>query len=282
MQPIGFIGLGNIGKPIAEHLLDLPQALKVYDIDAESRRLLQDKGATACDSVRDLATDCQYIGICVRDDNDVENLLYGDNGLLQNAPANCYIAIHSTVTRANLLKWAQAGTEKQLHIFDAPITGGASGAQNKSLCYMVGADDAVFTHCQQFFQPSADKIIHAGALGSGIALKLCNNLITYAEFTAMSEATRLAQACGLSADVLREVGKSNGVINEQMHQFVRNRDALMQEGAAPEMSEMFAAFGTLGEKDLQCALTTAKQLQLELPATELIKTMIKDVFLNKA
>ncbi len=66
------------------------------------------------------------------------------------------------------------------------------------------------------FQTSAEKIVHAGPIGSGIALKLCNNFIQYTEFVAMAEALRLAESCGLSVEVLRAVGLCNGVVNEQM------------------------------------------------------------------
>lgn len=279
---IGFIGLGNIGKPIAEHLLTDAFELYVYDIFPEAMQALVEMGAIAVDSPAMMAGSCSYIGICVRDDKDVEELLYGDQGLLQNTKAETVIAIHSTVTQVGLLKWASDAAEKNIIIIDVPITGGASGAEAGTLCYMVGGEEKVLEKCRPIFSTSADKIVHAGKLGTGIALKLCNNLITYAEFTAMSEATRLAEACGLSADVLREVGKSNGVINENMHTFISNRNTLAAGCTEQQMLEIFGPFGRLGNKDLQCAIDTAAQLGVTLPATEMVRDMIEDVFLNKA
>lgn len=282
---IGFIGLGNIGKPMAKHLITNQHSLFVYDVSANAVDSLVDEGAIASASPVELAKNCSYIGVCVRDDIDVQALLYGaqgGGGILDAAMPGTVIAIHSTVTQAGLLKWAADAVVKGISILDAPISGGASGAEAGTLCYMVGGDEALLDRILPFIKTSADKVVHAGALGSGIALKLCNNLITYAEFTAMSEATRLAEACGLSADILREVGKSNGVINEQMHRMISNRNALAASCSEEQIEEIFGPFGRLGEKDLQCAIETAKALGVKLPATELVKTMINDVFINKA
>lgn len=281
-QDVGFIGLGNIGKPMAKHLICEQFQLHAYDVFPEAVEELVALSAQAADSPAAMAQACRYIGICVRDDNDVEQLLYGDDGLLKQATAGTVLAIHSTVTQAGLLKWAADGEACSIHIIDAPITGGASGAEAGTLCYMVGGAQAILDQVRPMLETSADKIVHAGDLGTGIALKLCNNLITYAEFTAMSEATRLAEACGLSADVLREVGKSNGVINEQMHMMISNRNALAAGCTEQQMEEIFGPFGRLGNKDLQCAIDTASELDIQLPATELIRDMIEDVFLNKA
>lgn len=279
---IGFIGLGNIGLPIAKHLICDQFQVYAYDVFAEAVQAMVESGAQAADSPAQLVGHCDYVGICVRDDNDVEAVLYGEQGLLDNASAGTVIAIHSTVTQAGLFKWAAEAAQKSITIIDAPITGGASGAEAATLCYMVGGSAETLEKCRPMFDTSAAKIVHAGELGTGIALKLCNNLITYAEFTAMSEATRLAEACGLSADILREVGLSNGVINEQMHMFISNRNALKAGCTEQQMEEIFGAFGRLGNKDLKCAIETAAKLDIQLPATEMVRDMIEDVFLGKA
>ena len=106
-------------------------------------------------------------------------------------------------------------------------------------------------------------------------------MITYAEFMAMAEATRLAEAAGLSADVLREVGLSNGVINEQMHTFVSNRNALAATCTEEQMEEIFGVFGRLGEKNLGCALDSATELGIELPYTSRLRDDVYPMFLNK-
>ena len=278
---VGFIGLGNIGKPMAKHLLGERFELQVHDVVPAAVAELVALGATAA-APAEMAAACRYVGICVRDDHDVEALLYGENGMLARAQPGSVIAIHSTVTVAGLLKWAADGVRGAVTIIDAPMTGGAAGAAAGTLCYMVGGDAATLDAIRPMLETSSQKIIHAGELGSGIALKLCNNLITYVEFAVMSEAVRLAEACGLSPDLLFEVGKSNGVVNAQMHGFVAQRNALAKQGSAEQLEQYFGAFGRLGTKDLECAMQTAAALGVNLPVGALVKTIIEDVFVNKA
>lgn len=279
---VGYIGLGNIGKPSAKHLLCDAFQTHVYDVVQAAVGELVALGAVGCASPAELAQACSHIGVCVRDDTQVESLLYGEGGLLANAAPGTVIAIHSTVTQAALMKWAADAAAVDLQLIDAPITGGAQGAAAGTLCYMVGGDDDTFSRVTPVFETSAAKVVHAGELGTGIVLKLCNNLITYAEFMAMSEATRLAEAAGLSADILREVGESNGVINESMHQFISNRNALAKSCTEQQMDEIFGPFGRLGEKDLDCALASAELLGVELPATQSLRKSVLALFLNKA
>ena len=278
---VGYIGLGNIGKPSAMHLICDAFDAHVYDVYQPAVDELVGAGATGCASVAELAAACRHIGVCVRDDAQVEELLYGGGGILANARADSVVAIHSTVTRARLLRWADEAAQKNIRLLDAPVTGGAHRAADGTLCYMVGGEEADLEACTPVFNTSAEKIVHAGALGSGIALKLCNNFMQYTEFVAMAEATRLAEACGLSVDVLREVGLSNGVVNEQMHMFVSGRNSLAVSCSDDEMEQFFGALGRLGRKDLECALSTAAEKGVVLPTAEYVRDRIENVFLAK-
>lgn len=281
MKNVGFIGLGNIGKPSAQRLICDDFRAHVFDIHAPAVAELAALGAVGCSSVAELAANCKHIGICVRDDTQVEQLLYGDDGVLANALSGTLVAIHSTVTQAKLVQWSQEAAESDIRLIDAPVTGGAHRASDGTLCYMVGGDESDLAKCNPIFATSAEKIVHAGPVGSGIALKLCNNFIQYTEFVAMAEATRLAQACGLSEDVLREVGLANGVVNEQMHLFVNGRNSLALSCNADEMEQFFGAMGQLGHKDLSCALDTAAEKSVKLPTAEYVRDRIVDVFLAK-
>jgi 3-hydroxyisobutyrate dehydrogenase len=278
---VGYIGLGNIGKPSARHLIGDEFNLRVFDVYRPAMNELVAFGAVACSSAADLASVCNHIGICVRDDAQVEELLYGDTGILESAAAGTVVAIHSTVTRNALLRWSGDAAARDIFLIDAAISGGAAGAVAGTLCYMVGGDAEIVERARPIFETSADKIIHAGELGTGLLLKLCNNLITYAEFMAMSEATALAEAGGLSAEVLREVGKSNGVINETMHSFISNRNALAETCTEEQMEEFFGPFGQLGEKDLDCALASAEEMGVDLPTTRNLRDNVYALFLNR-
>jgi 3-hydroxyisobutyrate dehydrogenase len=280
-KAVGYIGLGNIGKPSALRLVGDTFDAHVYDVYQPAVDELVAAGATGCDSVGELAARCSHIGVCVRDDAQVEALLYGEEGILAKAAPGTLVAIHSTVTQANLLKWATDAREAGVRLIDAPITGGAHRAVDGTLCYMVGGEEGDVAKATPVFETSGEKIVHAGPIGSGIALKLCNNFIQYTEFVAMAEATRLADACGLSVDVLRDVGLSNGVVNEQMHMFVAGRNGMALNCSDEDMEQFFGAMGRLGRKDLECALATAAEKNVRLPTAEYVRDRIENVFLAR-
>ena len=278
---VGYIGLGNIGKPSAKHLVGDAFNAHVYDVYQPAMDELVADGAIGCASVAELAAACEHIGICVRDDAQVEGLLYGEGGILANASAGTLVAIHSTVTQANLLKWSSEAAAAGIRLLDAPITGGAHKAVDGTLCYMVGGSEEDVAAVTPVFNTSAEKVIHAGELGCGIALKLCNNFMQYTEFVIMAEATRLAEASGLSPEVMRDVGLSNGVVNEQMYMFVTGRNGYLRGEPSPDVDAYFATMGALADKDLDCALATAAEKGVVLPTAEYIRERIHRVFVGK-
>lgn len=281
---IGFIGLGNIGKPIARQLLKLGEPLWVRDVEVGPVAELVKLGARRAERPADIARNCRHVGICVRDDQDVEYLLYGSAGvgpgLFESASAGTVIAVHSTVTYDSMMRWARHASARGIHLVDAPITGGAQGAEAGTLCYMVGGTSEVIERCRPVFATSGSKLVHAGATGAGIMLKLCNNVMTYSAFAAIDEAARLARAGGLTLEMLIEVGRSNGVVTPQMESFMNNREQLSAMGLET-LVKAFAPFGALGRKDLAAALGSAKKLGIELPAAERVHEIIEDVFLAR-
>ncbi len=276
---IGFIGLGNIGKPMARQLLKLTEEVWVYDLVAQPVAELAALGAHAAGDARELAGRCRMVGLCVRDAADVEALLHG-GGLLAAMAPDSIIAVHSTVARATVLEWVAQARARSIHLLDAPITGGAAAAESATLTYMVGGDAAVVERCRAVFMTSGAKLIHAGPAGSGILLKLCNNLMSYAAFAAVHEADRLARAGGLDPALLAEVGRSNGVVTAQMEAFLTNRGKLAHAGTQA-LQRGFAPFAALADKDLAAALASARELQLPLPLTERVAAIIDKVFLNQ-
>lgn len=282
LKNVGYIGLGNIGKPCARRLIGDRYRAHVYDIEAEAVQELAAAGAVGCASAAEVARNCTQIGICVRDEAQVENLLYGGEGIFAQAAAGTLVAIHSTVTRAAILKWAAEAEDQDVRLIDAGISGGAQGAEAGTLVYMVGGDEKTLAEARPVFKTSGEQVIHAGPVGTGMVLKLCNNLIQYMGFMAMSEATRLANACGLSADLLHAAGQPNGVVNDNMLKFVSGRNALAANCTAEQLEGVFGPFGKLGEKDLDCALDCAEQLGVELPAAAGLRRSIYDLFVNRA
>ena len=116
---VGYIGLGNIGKPSARHLIGDRYRAHVYDVVTEAVEELAAEGAVACASVAELAGLCTHIGVCVRDEPQVEAVLYGEDGLFAHAAEDTIVAIHSTVSRAAILKWAADADAAKIKLIDA-------------------------------------------------------------------------------------------------------------------------------------------------------------------
>src|SRR5271170_5912612 len=113
---VGFIGLGNIGKPMAMHWARGKEPLLVFDVMPQATVDLAAAGAKVAASVAELAMHAHIIGICVRDDKEVEQLLSGPGGILANARPNTIVAIHSTVKQESILEWHERGKTKSLHV----------------------------------------------------------------------------------------------------------------------------------------------------------------------
>jgi 3-hydroxyisobutyrate dehydrogenase-like beta-hydroxyacid dehydrogenase len=275
---VGFIGLGNIGLPMARHLTGRDYGLMVYDVNAAAAAELLDKGATLAASPRDLAARCQAIGVCVRDDRDVRDVMLSDHGVLAGAARGTMVAIHSTIHPLTVDQVAVAARAADVHVLDAPITGGAFGAEQGTLCYMVGGDAAVLERYRAILETSAKAIVHAGALGKGAAVKLCNNLVTYQTFLAGIEGALLARALGIEDGILEQVGRANGIIPESVQMLIAMRRAIEDDPGNADLQDFARNFATLAEKDLRLALDVAEEHGIALPGGGLCKQLMARVY----
>lgn len=270
----GFIGLGNIGKPIANCLMKGDFGVWVYDVFPEAADELVEAGANKAESVAQIAEHCEVVELCVRNDDDVKDVM----GQILASPGKVQVvAILSTVRPETIKEQSALAASQNIAVIDAPISGGASGAQNGTLVYMVGGDADTLEICRPVFETSAREIIHAGDLGMGMTAKLCNNMMTYAQFITYYESTRLAEAAGLSPEVLKAVGAANGNITEQMSMFIVLKD--FKPGFSEEDFENFAGgFAAVAEKDLSIALEQAKVFDETLPSAEKSLELIGKVY----
>lgn len=202
---VGFIGLGNIGKPMAINIAKAGFDLMVYDLRAEPMRELTALGAKAARSADEVGAYGEIIEVVVVDDAQVDAALLGEGGVFSGAKSGSIIAIHSTVHPRTVRKLAEQAAAKGLTLIDAEVSGGERGAIAKSLCYMVGGDKAAFEKCRPIFATSGDNIFHLGDLGSGAVTKLAHNLIVYVNMLAASEGMRLAEKAGVDLKAMEQV-----------------------------------------------------------------------------
>lgn len=261
MAVAGFIGLGNIGGPMARRLLANPDGLVVFDVRPESYEKLVAKGAAAAADVADVARSADVISVVVRDDDQVRDVT---TELLAASRPGLVIAIHSTIKASTAIALAEVAEPLGVHIVDAPISGGAMGAHAGTLAVMVGGEADAVELCRPVFGHFASLVSHLGPVGSGTRAKLARNLLHFVAFTAVGEAQRLAEAAGIP---VAELGK-----------IVRHSDSvtggpgaiMLRDSAGPlapgdDWYPVMENVASLGAKDLQQALELAAELGVDTP-----------------
>lgn len=262
---VGFIGLGQIGAPMATRLVDWPGGLVVCDTNPDAVAPLVERGAKAVDTAGDVADVAQVISVQVRNDAQVRDVV---GELLPRAAAGTVIAIHSTIEPGTAEALERDATPRGVHIVDAPVSGGFMGAAEGTLAVLLGGADDAIAACRPVFERWASLVVHFGPVGAGTRAKIARNLITFVSYTAAFEAQRLAEAAGLDLNALANVVRhSDSVTGGPGAIMVRPTAAPMT--ADDPLRDIFANTRDLGEKDLRLALDLASQFDVELPFTAL-------------
>ena len=257
---LGYIGLGNMGAPMATKMAEWPGGVTVYDIRTEAMTPLAEKGASLADRVADVAV-ADIIHITVLNDAQVREVV---GELAANTKPGTVIAIHSTISDTTAVELAGELKPQGLHIVDAPVSGGAAAAAKGELATMVGAEREVYERIKPAFKHWASLVIHAGEPGAGTRMKLARNMLTFTSYAAACEAMKLADAAGLDLQALGRV--------------VRHTDALTGGPGAIMVRENmkdlepdnflyqpFLHTRGLGEKDLSLALALGEAVSVDLP-----------------
>ncbi|MFT4201030.1 NAD(P)-dependent oxidoreductase [Gordonia sp. (in: high G+C Gram-positive bacteria)] len=259
---LGYVGLGNIGGPMAGRLAAWPGGLTVFDLSDEAVAKLVDKGAATADSVAALGAQADVIGICVLSDEQVRSVV-GD--LLTTAKPGTVITVHSTIAPETAVDLAKACAEKGVHLLDAPISGGAPGAEQGRLAIMFGGPREAYEQVKPAFKLAGDMLVHAGdEVGAGTKMKLARNLLHFISFNAASEAQRLAEAAGIDIAKLGKVVRHTDAITGGAGSIML-RDTTAPIDPDDFWYGVFTHVVNLGNKDLDLALALGEQLGVDLP-----------------
>lgn len=211
MAKIGFVGLGNMGGPMAANLVRAGHEVKVFDLSTEAVKAAVEIGATAATSLADVATSVDVVVTVLPAGKHVLGVYDGAEGLLANAAANTLFIDSSTIEVDAARKAAELAKAKGMRAVDAPISGGVAGATAGTLTFMVGGDADAFATAEPILQAMGSNIIHAGDSGAGQAAKICNNMILGVSMIAVSEAFMLAKRLGVDAQKLFDISsKASG------------------------------------------------------------------------
>lgn len=208
---IAFIGLGNMGLPMARNLLKAGFSLSVFDLVAEAMSALSAEGAQACASAGEAARHADVIITMLPASQHVEQIYLGDGGLLVNARAGAVLIDCSTIAPAVARKVAHAAEAAGFPMLDAPVSGGTAGAAAGTLTFMVGGSAALVEKVRHLLECMGKNIYHAGEHGAGQIVKMCNNMMLGILMAGTAEALNLGVAHGLDPKVLSEImSKSSG------------------------------------------------------------------------
>lgn len=272
MGPVGFIGVGQMGAPMAGHLVAWPGGLIVHDVSTQATAPLAEHGARVAASPGEVGAEAELVSVMVRDDEQVRVVV---RELLTTAAPGTVIAIHSTIRAETAQELAAEADGHGVFVIDAPVSGGFVGATNGTLALMVGGDEEAVARCREPFTLFASLIVRFGPAGAGTQAKLARNLISFASYAAANEAQRLAEAAGLDLNRLaRVVRHSDVVIGGPGAVMFRSTTAPVAPG--DDWYDVLVNTRALGEKDLALALELGRSLGVELPITELALERLAD------
>jgi 3-hydroxyisobutyrate dehydrogenase len=211
MAKIGFIGLGNMGLPMAQNLLKAGHGVQGFDMSKAQTDTLGASGGQVAASVKAAASGVEMIVTMLPAGLHVRDVYLGPEGVLAAAGPGTLLIDCSTIDVATARDVAAAAEKKGLTMLDAPVSGGVGGAQAGTLTFMVGGGDAAFGRALPVLETMGKTIVHAGGAGNGQAAKICNNMILGVSMIAVSEAFVLAEKLGLDAQKLYDISsKSSG------------------------------------------------------------------------
>jgi 3-hydroxyisobutyrate dehydrogenase len=205
MATVGFIGLGNMGAPMAANLLKAGHQVTGYDIVASARDALVQKGGRAAATAAEAAAAGDIVVTMLPAGPQVREVYLGPDGIIAKAKPKALLIDCSTIDVETARSVAASAGESQLLMLDAPVSGGVIGAEAGTLTFMVGGEAGAFARAEPILQAMGRTIVYAGAAGSGQTAKICNNMILGASMIAVCEGFALAEKLGLPAQTLFDI-----------------------------------------------------------------------------
>ncbi len=248
---VGFIGLGNMGQPMALNLAKHGFPLVVHDIDAAKVEPLRNRGATVAASPEAVADAADRTISMVETTAQAEAVIAGERGIIRAAKPGHIVISMSTIDPLVARRLADALAARGVAMLDAPVSGGTERAKSGELSVIVGGAPETFEACRDLFKAMGTKIFHVGGHGQGLAMKLVNNMLVQVNMVAVAEALVMGVKAGLDPRTIYEVVRvSTGT------------SSAFERGAARMLARDFSPAGTvdISFKDQELETAFAKQL----------------------
>ena len=261
---IGVVGLGAIGLPMAVNLHRAGFALQVHTRSRTAERAADLEGAVSCASPASVAQNVDVLLVCVSDDSAVEEVLFGADGAAASLRKGCVVLDCSTIAPATAIACAERLANAGVHYLDAPVTGGSEGAVAGTLTLLVGGETGALDRARPLLEVIGSSIHHFGSVGMGQQVKAVNQVLVAGSYAAVAEAIALGQRLQLPMDAVVTALKQGAAGSWALS----HRSTAMLEGEYPLGFRL-----DLHHKDLNIALSSGREVGLEMPVTHLVQQL---------
>lgn len=270
-QTIGFVGLGNMGRAMVDHLMAGGHALRVHARRAEAMQPFVARGATACGSPAEAARGAAVVFTNVTATADVEQVLFGPGGVVEGAEPGTIVIDHGTISAAATRGFAARLAEQGIDMLDCPVSGGVKGAQAATLSMMVGGRPEVLERVRPLLQLLGKTITHCGGHGAGQVVKACNQIVQVVNIQGIAEAMLFSRANGVDPQTML-AAISAGFAGSRMLDLM-----------GPKMAGRDFAAGIearLHHKDYGLIVDMAREEHLAMPAVALVAQQLNALMSN--
>ncbi|EGA63751.1 3-hydroxyisobutyrate dehydrogenase [Vibrio brasiliensis] len=274
MTTIAFIGLGNMGSPMAHNLITAGFNLQIFDLVEELTRPLAEQGAMVCHSLQQVVENADVVITMLPAGEHVRSVYLGnenDSGLLSYVAPGTLMIDSSTIDPESARTVGSAAQKQSLEFVDAPVSGGVAGAKAGTLTFIVGANDVAFEHAEQVLKHMGKNIFHAGGIGSGQMGKICNNLMLGILMSGTCEALTLGIDNGLDPKVLSNIMLQSSGRNWALELYNPCPDVMETSPASNNYQPGFMS--KLMLKDLGLGMEAAAKSQSSVPMGALARNL---------
>ncbi len=268
MAQIGFIGLGIMGRPMSGHLLAAGNTVHVFDRDENSVKETVAKGAVACENGKHVASLSDIIIVMVPDTPDVEDVLFGKDGVAEGVKPGAVVVDMSSISPIATKEFAKRLADMGVDMLDAPVSGGQVGAEKAILSIMVGGKQEVFERVKPYFDLMGKNIVLIGEHGAGQTCKVANQIAVAVTIAATAEALTFAAKAGADPAKVREA-LMGGLASSRIMELHGER--MIKRTFQPGFRIR------LHQKDLNLALQSARSIHMSIPSTALAQEMFNAV-----
>lgn len=277
---VGYIGLGDIGAPMAERLLRGGQPVMVWNRTPAKMEPIVAAGALAGTSPAALGSACDIVFLCLDSVSAIETVLFGEEGVVTGAEGRNILVVDNSTTSPMVARSIAARLgEHGMRFIDAPVSGGPVGARAGTLAALLGGDEADVAEAQPFIATFAQRISHLGPVGAGQAAKACNQIMNFSTLQGIAEALAVGTSFGLPRDQLARSVLGGFAESALLREYLRGTEA-GENGGVTLLANLLigeaqghsnpAVHGKLGilTKDIDIAVGLVRDTGISAPVTE--------------